>query len=205
MNSDQALQRLLEGNRRYVSNQPALDGSPGRRMDVAQRQKPLAIILGCVDSRVPPELIFDQGLGELFVIRTAGEVLDQAVLGSLEFGVAELQIPLLVVLGHERCGAIKATIEVLERQGLAEADIAYIVEALTPAVEQGEHSEGDIWERAGRAQVALQVERLKGTPVLATAVENGALNVVGAWYSLDTGLVEILEKTSQNEPERLPY
>ena len=121
--SKQALQRLLEGNRRYVANQPILDESPRRRSEVAQGQKPVAIIFGCVDSRVPPELIFDQGLGDLFVIRTAGEVLDQAVLGSLEFGVEELHIPLLVVLGHERCGAVKAAIEVLGWHGKAEADI----------------------------------------------------------------------------------
>src|SRR5512144_1963951 len=151
--SEQLLKRLIEGNRRFVDNRPALDASPHRRIEVAQGQKPFAIILGCVDSRVPPELVFDQGMGNLFVIRTAGEVLDQAALGSLEFGVEELHIPLLVVLGHERCGAVKAAIEILDGQGKAEADIDYLVQALAPAVEEGKRLGGDIWDQAGRAQI----------------------------------------------------
>jgi carbonic anhydrase len=188
---DEALQRLLEGNRRYVANRPALDESPRRRIEVAQGQRPFAAILGCVDSRVPPELIFDQGLGDLFVVRTAGEVLDHAVLGSLEFGIEELHVPLLVVLGHEHCGAVKAAMEVLAQHGEAEADIEYLVEALAPAVEQGVRLGGDVWEGAGRAQVTLKVEQLRRAPVLAPAVKAGVLNIVGAWYSLETGLVEI--------------
>ena len=189
--SEQALQRLLEGNRRYVASRPALDMSPRRRIEVAQGQKPFATVFGCVDSRVPPELIFDQGLGDLFVIRTAGEVLDQAALGSLEFGVAELQIPVMVVLGHAHCGAVKAAIDVLSGQGEAEGDIEYLVEAMAPAVEQGKRQGGDLWEQAGRAQISLQVEKLKRSPVLGTAVEDGTLKVLGAWYDLETGLVEI--------------
>jgi carbonic anhydrase len=168
-----------------------LDASPRRRSEVAQGQSPFAIVLGCVDSRVPPELIFDQGLGNLFVIRTAGQVLDRAALGSLEFGVAELQVPLLVVLGHQRCGAVKAAMDVLSRQAEAEGDIEYLVHALAPAMEQGKRLGGDLWEQAGRAQIALQVERLKHSPVLATAVKDGPLRIAGAWYNLETGLVEI--------------
>jgi len=187
-----ALQRLLEGNRRYVADQSALDASPSRRSQVAGGQKPFAIVLGCVDSRVPPELVFNQGLGELFVIRTAGEVLDQAALGSLEFGVEELHIPLLVVLGHQRCGAVKAAIEVLDGHGEAGGDIAYLVEALRPAVEHGKRLGGDVWDGAGRAQAAILVEHLKRSPILSAAIEAGALQVVGAWYSLDTGLAEII-------------
>jgi carbonic anhydrase len=189
--SELALQRLLEGNRWYVAHRPSLDGSPQRRIDVARGQKPIGMVLGCVDSRVPPELVFDQGLGELFVIRTAGEVLDQAALGSLEFGIAEMHIPLLVVLGHQRCGAVKAAMEVLDGEGEAEADIAYLVDALTPAVEHGRRLGGDLWEQAGRAQVALQVDRLRRSPVLAAAVQDGTLRVVGAWYDLETGVVQI--------------
>ena len=190
--SEQALQSLIEGNRRFVDGRQFLDASPGRRIDVAKGQNPFAIILGCVDSRVPPELIFDQGLGNLFVIRTAGEVLDQAALGSLEFGVEELHIPLLVVLGHEQCGALKAAMEILDGQGKAEAEIEYLVQALAPAVEQGKRLGGDIWDQAGRAQTTLQVERLKHSPVLVEAVESGLLKVVGAWYSLESGLVELI-------------
>jgi len=189
--SEEALQRLLEGNRRYVAEKLTLDASAHRRIEVAAGQQPFAIILGCVDSRVPPELIFDQGLGELFVIRTAGQVLDKAALGSLEFGVAELHIPLLVVLGHEHCGAVKAAIETLEQHEAAEADIAYLVEALAPAVKAGETAGGDVWDSAVRAQISLLVEELRRSPVLSTAIEAEKLEIVGAWYSVATGLVEI--------------
>ena len=191
---DPTLQRLLEGNRRYVAHRPALDESPRRRIEVARGQKPFAAVFGCVDSRVPPELVFDQGLGDLFVVRTAGIVLDKAVLGSLEFGVQQFHIPLLVVLGHAYCGAVKAAVDVLDQRGKAEADIDYLVKALAPAVEGGKSMGGDLWEQAMRAQIALQVEQLRRAPVLAAAVEKGALKVVGAWYSLDTGLVEITEE-----------
>ncbi|MDY0018423.1 MAG: carbonic anhydrase [Anaerolineae bacterium] len=189
--SKDVLQQLLEGNRRYAAEGLTLDASAHRRTEVTAGQQPCAIILGCVDSRVPPELIFDQGLGELFVIRTAGQVLDKAALGSLEFGVAELHIPLLVVLGHEHCGAVKAAIETLEQHEAAEADIAYLVEALTPAVRAGEKAGGDVWDSAVRAQIMMLVEELKRSPVLSAAVEAGKLKIVGAWYSLETGLVEI--------------
>ncbi len=189
--SEQALQRLLDGNRRYTAHRPALDASPARRREVARGQKPVAMVLGCVDSRVPPELIFDQGLGDLFVIRTAGEVLDRAALGSLEFGVAELGIPILVVLGHQQCGAVKAAIDELAGHGEAEADVRYLVEALAPAIEAGKRLGGELWDQAGRAQIALQVERLRRSPILAEAVASGALHVVGAWYDLETGLVEM--------------
>lgn len=188
---EEALQRLLEGNRRFVDNQSALDESEYRRIQIAPAQEPFAAIFSCVDSRVPPELIFDQGLGDLFVIRTAGQVLDKAVLGSLEFGVAELHIPVIVVLGHEHCGALKAAMEILNRHGMAEAEIEYLVEALAPAVEQGKKAGGDVWDGAVRAQIELLVAQLKRSPILAPAVEAGTLMIVGAWYSLETGLVEI--------------
>lgn len=188
---EEALKRLLEGNRRYVSSKSTLNESALRRVEVAQGQKPFATIFSCVDSRVPPELIFDQGLGDLFVIRTAGQVLDKAVLGSLEFGVAELNIPLLVVLGHEHCGAVKAAMDTLEKHGVAEADIEYLVEALAPAVERGKQAGGDVWGQAVRAQIELLVEQLKHSPILATAVDQGVLKIAGACYNLETGLVEI--------------
>lgn len=190
--TEQALQRLLEGNRRFVENKPALDGSEKRRREVAAGQRPFAAILGCVDSRVPPELIFDQGLGELFVIRAAGEVLDRAVLGSIEFGVAELKIPLLMVLGHKNCGAIKAAREILHRRAKAEADIEYLVKELAPAVKIGDEEKENPVERAVYAQVCLVVERLRQTPILKTAVERGELKIVGACYNLDSGLVNVV-------------
>lgn len=189
----EALARLLEGNARYVANRTIdLNEGAARRIEVAAGQHPFATIFGCVDSRVPPELVFDRGLGDLFVIRTAGHVIDTAVLGSLEYGVAELHIPLLVVLGHEKCGAVKATIEAVEKHAEAEADIGALVAAIRPAVERVEHDAGDLLENAIAANVAMTVSRLQSSPILSGAVSKGALLIVGARYRLESGKVELL-------------
>jgi carbonic anhydrase len=189
---DRVLQRLREGNARFVADKSSSDESTERRIAVATAQKPFATVFGCVDSRVSPELIFDQGLGDLFVIRTAGQVLDRAVLGSLEFGVVELGLRVLVVLGHEHCGAIKAAMDVLDQHGDAPAEIDYLVDALAPAVEQGKQKGGDIWKQVARAQIELTTERLRRVPIMQKAIAAGELKVVGAWYDLDTGLVEFM-------------
>jgi carbonic anhydrase len=186
-----SLQRLLDGNLRYVANRSSLDESARRRIEVAEGQHPFAAIFSCVDSRVPPELIFDQGLGELMVIRTAGQVIDKAVLGSLEFAVAECHVPLILVLGHERCGALKAAIDTLARGDVAEAEIEYLVEELAPAVLQGRRLGGDGWLQAVRVQIARVVERLRHSPVLTPALEAGRLRVAGACYELESGLVTV--------------
>ena len=192
-NSDEALQRLLEGNQRYAANKSIdLNESQSRRLEVAKGQSPFATIFSCVDSRVPPELIFDRGLGDLFVIRTAGQVIDNAVLGSLEFGVAELKIPLLMVLGHEKCGAVKAAVEAVENNATAEAEINWLVDGIRPAVEAAQTQSGDLLDNAVKANVSLTVERLKGSSILSEAVENGGLKIVGARYDLDTGVVEVI-------------
>lgn len=191
---EEALQRLLEGNRRYAAGQPSADISARRRAAVAGDQQPFAMVLGCVDSRVPPEVVFDQGLGDLLVIRTAGQALDQAVLGSLEFGALALKIPLLVVLGHQRCGAVQAAMDVLAGRGAATGSIAYLVESLAPAVEQAARLGVAPWDQAGRANAAWQAEQVRRAPSLRPAVESGRLVVVGAWYDLDTGLVEMVEE-----------
>ena len=188
---EQTLQRLREGNQRYVSNQSTRDISKRRRSEVAQEQKPFAAILGCVDSRVPPEIIFDQGLGDLFVIRSAGQVLDQAVLGSLELGVAEFHIPVIVVLGHKRCGAVKLALEVSEHGSSAEAEIAHLVKMLEPAIQKAKHAGGDIWNNTARKHIEMVANQLKRSPILDTAVQTGALKIVCGWYDLDTGVVEI--------------
>jgi carbonic anhydrase len=192
-NADEALQRLLEGNERYVANKSIdLNESQSRRVELAKGQNPFATIFSCVDSRVPPELVFDRGLGDLFVIRTAGQVVDNAVLGSLEFGVAELKIPLLVVLGHESCGAVKATVEAVENNATAEAEINWLVDGIRPAVEEAKTQSGDLLDNAVKANVFLTDERLKGSPILSEAVETGELKIVGARYDLNTGAVEVI-------------
>jgi carbonic anhydrase len=132
---EEALQRLIEGNQRFASGSTkSINESIERRDKVVQRQRPFAMVFSCVDSRVPPELIFDRGIGDLFTIRTAGQVIDSAVMGSLEYGAYELEIPLLLVLGHTKCGAVKATMETVEAHGRAEGSIDYLVQALAPAV-----------------------------------------------------------------------
>ncbi len=191
--ADAAFQRLLEGNRRHAAGHPLpLHESAYRRLDVAQGQQPFATIFGCVDSRVPPEIVFDAGLGDLFVIRTAGHVLDSAVLGSLEFGVAELEIPLLLVLGHERCGAVTATLDAVEEGTEAEADIAAVVESIRPSVESAIEQPGDPLDTAVRIHVEQTVLTLREQPFFAEALAGGALAIVGAYYDLDTGMVDVI-------------
>ena len=190
---DEALQRLLDGNQRYVNNRTVdPNQTERRRVEVATGQHPFATILGCVDSRVPPEIVFDRGLGDLFVIRTAGQVVDQAVMGSIEFGSFELGIPLVFVLGHESCGAVKATLETLEANGHAEGSIGYLVEAITPAIEAAHGQEGDELDNAVKANVSLVVEQLKQSPILSAAIAAGTLKIVGGRYDLDKGAITMV-------------
>lgn len=133
-NPDVALRLLVEGNSRFQKGDlQHPDQTLERRTLVAQKQQPFSIVFACADSRESPEIIFDYGLGDLFVVRTAGHVLDAASLGSIEYGIAELKIPLLVVLGHERCGAVKATIETLEKNAKAPGFIGSLVQSIQPA------------------------------------------------------------------------
>jgi carbonic anhydrase len=194
-NPDEALARLQAGVARFTSgnvNRP--DQSIAFRTSLAKGQHPFATILSCVDSRVPPEIVFDQGLGDLFVSRTAGQVVDHAVLGSLQYGVAELKIPLLVVLGHEKCGAVKATVEAVEKKSAAMGnDIDTIVAAIKPAVQKAEEEKpSDLLDASVRANVANVVAALRKKPVLSSAVSAGALKIVGARYDLDADTVEFL-------------
>jgi carbonic anhydrase len=190
--ADEVLQRLMEGNLRYSTNRATdLNESAVRRIEIAKAQRPFAAIFGCVDSRVPPEIIFDHGLGDLFVIRTAGHIIDRAVLGSIEFGIVELTIPLIMVLGHERCGAVKATIEAIEQHQDAPNQIDMLVDSIRPAVERARSQPGDLLENAVQANIELTVSRLKASPILAEAIQKGRLEVVGARYDLDTGTVAL--------------
>jgi carbonic anhydrase len=188
---DQALQRLLEGNKRFVeNNSESIDEGEARRIEVSKGQHPFATVLGCVDSRVPIELVFDRGLGDLVGVRSAGDVLDHSVTGSLEFGVAELGTPLLMVLGHQRCGAIDATIKALDAKKTdGEGDIGYLVEALSPAVQQVAGKPGDRLTNAVHANVDLVLAQLRKSSVLGPLEKAGKVKLVGAYYELDTGKV----------------
>ncbi len=191
-NGDEALVRLMEGNKRFVAfklHKP--NANEARRQELDKGQQPFATIFSCVDSRVPPELVFDRGLGDLFVTRTAGQVADKAVLGSIEYGAEHLHIPLLMILGHTNCGAVKATIETVASNGHADENIGALIDGIRPAVEKAKTAGGELLDKAVRANVELAVERMKNVPALSEAVKHGHLKIVGAVYNLDTGVVEI--------------
>jgi carbonic anhydrase len=186
------VQKLAEGNQRYVAGQPIHPRQDeARRTEVAAGQKPFAVVVGCSDSRTAPEILFDQGLGDLFVTRLAGNVVDDAALGSIEFAVAKLGARVVVVLGHEKCGAVIAAVDAVNKGSVPPAHLASFVDAIKPAVESVKNQPGDQVDNAVRANVKLIVEKLKASsPVLAPLVQSGELQIVGARYDLDNGKVE---------------
>jgi carbonic anhydrase len=193
--ADIALQELLDGNQRYAAGrQTHPHQTTLRRQELVPHQAPFAIILGCADSRVPPEVIFDQGLGDLFVVRVAGNIVDEAVLGSLEYAAEHLKTPLLVVLGHKSCGAVRATAEILAAGQVGEGRLKYIVKAIQPAVARAEKAPGDLLENATRFNVLSTVEQLENlAPFLSTLVQEKKLKICGMYYDLESGTVELLD------------
>ena len=187
---DEALAKLLEGNARYVEQQRLNPNQTDERRDsLIGSQSPYAIILGCSDSRVPPEIIFDQGLGDLFVIRVAGNVVDDIVLASIEYAAEHLHTPLLMVLGHTNCGAVGAALQDDELDG----HLPSIAQAIEEAVESSRDEEGDTLDMTIRAHARITAGHLRGSePILKGLVDEGKLKVVAAYYDLDTGVVEIL-------------
>src|SRR5256886_8063080 len=189
----EGISKLKEGNGRYTSGNLQHPGqTTERRAELTKSQHPFAIIVSCSDSRVPPELVFDQGLGDLFVLRVAGNVIDDHSLGSIEYAVDHLAVRLVVVLGHQRCGAVKAAKETIAAKTEAPAHIQSLVTAIQPAVEATVH--GDL-EATVKANVKDVVQALRSsTPVLKPKVDSGELRVLGAYYSLDTGAVSFLDE-----------
>ena len=198
----QALERLRDGNLRFAANVRGSDAfvSHTRRVELAAGQQPFAIILGCSDSRVPAEIVFDQGLGDLFVIRVAGNIVAPSQVGSVEFAAARYSTRLVVVLGHSQCGAILATLEELltptENQS---HNLQAIVNRVRPSVEgllktELRHDSNALVREAGRANIRASVDHLRhGSQVLEELIHDQGLLVVGAEYSLETGVVEFLE------------
>jgi len=188
--ADQALQKLMEGNKRYVEFKRTYPDQDELRLKaVAQAQHPFAVILGCADSRVPPEILFDEGLGDLFVIRVAGNILDDGTLASIEFATAELGVPLVMVLGHERCGAVAATLKGDEVPG----HISRLLDAIKPALEEVKGKTGNQLDNAVRANIKMVVGQITSSePVLTELVQQGKLKIVGGRYDLDSGAVEII-------------
>ncbi len=185
----EAQMRLLEGNRRFVKGEPVhKDTGQARRKELMEKgQRPYAAVLCCSDSRVPPEIIFDQALGDIFVVRVAGNVLDDAALGSLEYAVEHLRVPLVVVLGHEKCGAVQAAVSGEEAPG----KIGSIVEKICPFIEKARScgTAGDLAEMVADENIRGMVAVVKESPVIGHFVREGVTEVVGAKYLLASGEV----------------
>jgi len=200
--ASEALQRLREGNLRFVSNARNADLAVGhkRRAELTESQQPFAIILGCADSRVPAEIVFDQGLGDLFVIRVAGNIVAPSQVGSVEFAAARFETRLVVVLGHSRCGVILATLEELRRPTETQSrNLRAIVDRVRPSVasllESDFGGNPDVLvERAIRANIRASADHLRhGSAILEQLIEKEGLRVVGAEYSLETGVVDFFD------------
>ncbi|MFY1698869.1 carbonic anhydrase [Solwaraspora sp. WMMA2101] len=191
----EALAELLAGNRRFVTGQPrhGHDISAAAASAALGEQHPIAFVLGCIDSRVPLEAIFDQTFGSICVGRSGAQVLDQAIIGSIEFAVGALGVPLVVVLGHERCGAVASTIAA-ERSGTRPSgSVGYLVEQIAPAVAQVGLDDPNVQPLAVRAHVQRTVRALREVPALAAALAAGRIDVAGGVYDLGNGQVEILD------------
>jgi carbonic anhydrase len=200
--ADEALARLKEGNRRFASNVGGSDAffSPTRRAELTAGQEPFAIILGCSDSRVPAEIVFDQGLGDLFVIRVAGNIVAPSQVGSVEFAAARFNTRLVVVLGHSQCGAITATIEELRNPTNQSRNLSAIVERVRPSVEglfktELRHDTEALAREAVRANIRASVDHLRhGSEILEQLIRDEGVAVVGAEYSLESGVVEFFDE-----------
>lgn len=203
----EALQRLRDGNLRFVGNcrHEHTLLTHQQRAELAVQQAPCAIILGCSDSRVPAEIVFDQGLGDLFVIRVAGNIVASSQVGSVEFAVSRYHTRLVVVLGHSRCGAIAATIDaLLDGENSASCNIAAIVNRVKPSVAgfldtELRHDRPALHRAAVRANVRASADHLRhGSPIIESLIAHEGLLVVGAEYALETGLVDFFDGAPEN-------
>jgi carbonic anhydrase len=189
----EAISKLKEGNGRYTSGSLQHPGqTTERRTELAKTQHPFAAILCCSDSRVPPEVVFDQGLGDLFIVRVAGNVINDEGLGSLEYTVDHLGTRLILVLGHQRCGAVDAARETIAAKGKAPGHIQSLVTAIKPAVEATAKEDLDATIKANVKHVVDSVR--SSAPILKAAIDSGKIQVIGGYYSLDTGAVTFLDE-----------
>jgi len=189
MTPEAALEKMMQGNQRFIQGKRQNPNQDLARLtEVAAGQNPFAAILSCADSRVPSELVFDQGLGDLFVVRVAGNLATPEEIGSLEFGTLVLGAKVLLVMGHERCGAVDAAIKNAQVPG----QIGSILDSIRPAVGRVPDNVSDRLTEVCKANVLLQIERLNASPVLSQLVQEGKLKIAGAYYDLDTGEATLL-------------
>ena len=208
LSAPDALERLREGNNRFVSGVRSLSSltSQMQRNELIAGQTPFAVILGCSDSRVPVEIIFDEGMGDLFVIRVAGNIIASSQIGSVEFAVEQFGTRLVVVLGHSHCGAVRATLDELQQpMENRSRNLRSIVDRIRPAV-QGlletdvKHDKDILLQHAVRANVRVSVNHLRyGSDVLEKMIEQDGLIIVGAEYSLETGIVDFFDGVSESK------
>jgi carbonic anhydrase len=191
---EQGLSRLVDGNQRFQDGKPARPGqTAARREAIASGQSPFAVIVSCSDSRVPPEIVFDQGLGDLFVVRVAGNTVTKAGLESIDFAIDQLGASLVVVLGHDRCGAVRGALDACPATPEAETKkLPEIFANICPAAEEARKSDGDRLSHAIDFNVQYQVKALEQVPGFKTRISNGSLKIVGARYNLRTGKVQIM-------------
>ena len=193
LSPDAALHKLMQGNDRYVQGLTRRHDFRSERAALTGGQNPYATILGCADSRVGPEFAFDSSRGDLFVVRVAGNFLNDDNLATFEYGVAVLNVPLLMVLGHSACGAVSSAIKSIDTNTTLPGHLPSLVSALAPSVKAVREQPGDLLANATKANVRLNVEQLKtATPILNKAVEEKKLLVVGGYYNLGTGVVELV-------------
>ncbi len=189
LSPEEALKRLLDGNKRFTGHHlEHPDQSEERVLQLTQTQHPLATVLSCADSRVTAEIIFDQGLGDIFDVRVAGNIATPAVIGSIEYAMALLETPLLMVLGHERCGAVTAAVD----HGILGGAMGTFVDAILPAVDSVKGQPGDAVDNAVSANVSYQVDQLLRSELVRDRQASGQLHIVGARYDLDTGIVTLV-------------
>ena len=195
LTADQALDTLKEGNSKFLTDSPlrAVQGR-ARRLEIARGQAPFAVLVSCSDSRVPPEVLFGRGLGELFIVRNAGNTVDTVALGSIEYAIAVLGVPLIVVLGHERCGAVDAALSVVEKNTIFPGSLNQMIEPILPAalMARSTGAKGEaLLDAAVRENIRRVVTRIKNSEaVLMNPIKTGKVKVVGARYDLDDGEVD---------------
>lgn len=189
ISAEQALHLLLEGNQRFVAGKlEHPNQTPARRAELAKVQHPFAAVLACSDSRTPPEIIFDRGLGDIFTARVAGNSADQLVIESLDYSVKHLGVRVVMVLGHRRCGAVTAAVESYDNE-----NVGPMLKELYPAVRASRGMPGDPVENAVRENVKLVMKKLAASQELSAMVKSGELKIVGGIYDLDTGTIEMLK------------
>ncbi len=184
------LKQLLDGNKRFYTESSVYPNqSSERRKEISQKQNPLAAIICCSDSRAAPEIVFDHGLGDIFVVRTAGNILDSIAVGSIEYAVEYLNVSLIVVLGHANCGAVNAVIQKFDGEG----NIHKIIKTIKPAVELAKTMHGDLLTNAIKNNIKSVIKKLKSSdPIISKKIKNNKIEIIGAYYCLESGKIEIL-------------